>query len=122
MATWWFVSISSVIHPFDSSGENLNKIVEIGNSDYTMASKLSAKELLAELLEFAEELGTTPTRAQMDEREPYSSTPYYTEFGSGNTALEAAGLVTNHDNSIPKNELIRALQKLADKSDRLPRF
>lgn len=87
-----------------------------------MASKLSAEQLISDLQAFAEELGEVPTRAQMNQDGPHSSTPYYTEFDSWNGALKAAGLTTNHENGISKSELIRVLQKLAEKLGRPPKF
>jgi hypothetical protein len=82
----------------------------------------SRETLIADLLAFAEELGETPTRTQMNERGPHSQTPYYTEFGSWNDALRSAGLTTNHENDVPTEALIEALRRLDDELDRLPRF
>lgn len=82
----------------------------------------SRERLLDDLRAFAEELGQTPTRTEMNESGPHSSTPYYTEFGSWNAALEAAGLETNHRNDVPDEELLEALRELDVELDRTPRF
>jgi hypothetical protein len=87
-----------------------------------MSSKLSRERLIEDLQAFAAELGETPTRTQMNDDGPHSSTPYYTEFGSWNDALEAAGLGTNHRNDVPDEELIEALRDLDEELDRTPRF
>ena len=67
--------------------------------------------LLDALRELAEELGKTPTRTEMNDHGPYSSTPYYTRWGSWNAALEAAGLGVNHRNDVSDEELIEDLQE-----------
>ncbi len=48
--------------------------------------------------------------------------PYYREFGSWNEALNAAGLLTNHRNDVPDEELIDELRRVATTLDRTPRF
>ncbi|SFK67562.1 HNH endonuclease [Halogranum rubrum] len=85
-------------------------------------TKLDKATLLANLQAFAAELGETPTRTQMNDDGPHSSTPYYTQWGSWNAALEAAGLTTNHENEISKDRLVAELQRLDTELDRLPRF
>ncbi len=87
-----------------------------------MASELSAETLITDLKAFARELEDVPTRTQMNEEGPHSATPFYTQFGSWNNALKAAGLETNHENKIPKEKLIHALQRLADELDHVPKF
>lgn len=87
-----------------------------------MSSEISAERLVADLQTFAAELGKTPTRAQMNEDGPHSSTPYYSEWGSWNAALEAAGLATNHREDTTDEELCAELRRLAGELDRLPRF
>mgnify|MGYP006273224951 FL=1 len=87
-----------------------------------MSSTLDEETLLDDLLAFAAELGETPTRTQMNDDGPHSSTPYYTRWGSWNAALAAAGLTANHENDIAEETLIGELQRLDEKLDRLPRF
>lgn len=85
-------------------------------------STFSRDELIELLRTFARDLGDTPTRTEMNDDGPVSSTPYYTEFDSWTAALQAAGLEPSHRNDIPDSELIAELQRLADKLPRLPRF
>ncbi|MFC6723004.1 homing endonuclease associated repeat-containing protein [Halobium palmae] len=80
------------------------------------------EELLEALREFADEIGETPTRTQMNESGPYSSMPYYREFGSWNAALEAAGLDVNHENSISDERLVEEMLRVEEEVGRLPRF
>ena len=87
-----------------------------------MASKIPRATLLEALQSFAAELGETPTRTQMDDAGPYSSAPYYTEWGSWNDALDAAGLAANHRADIGDEELCEELRRIDDEVGRLPRF
>ncbi|EJN58004.1 homing endonuclease associated repeat-containing protein [Halogranum rubrum] len=85
-------------------------------------TKLDKATLIADLQAFAAKLSETPTRTQMNDDGPHSSTPYYTQWGSWNAALEAAGLGTNHENEISKDRLVAELQRLDTELDHLPRF
>jgi hypothetical protein len=87
-----------------------------------MTGSPSREQLVEDLQAFAAELGETPTRTEMNDEGPHSSTPYYNEFGSWNDALEAAGLGTNHRNDVPDEELIEALRELDEELDRTPHF
>jgi hypothetical protein len=80
------------------------------------------EQLLDDLRAFAAELGKTPTRTEMNDRGPHSSTPYYTAFGSWNDALRAAGFGTNHENDVSDERLIEELRRLAKDLERVPRF
>lgn len=71
------------------------------------------EEYLEDLRDFADELGKTPTRTEMNEQGPHSSTPYYNRWGSWNDALEAAGLDPNHE-YVSREDLLADLQRLAD--------
>lgn len=88
-----------------------------------MTAQYSDDELLSGLREFAEELGRTPTMAEMNEQGPYAAQTYYHRFGSWINAQEEAGLEVD-DNNVPaklsKEELLTALQNLADELDRVP--
>lgn len=87
-----------------------------------MASEIPREKLLDALQAFAAELDETPTRKQMNETGPYSSSPYYSEWGSWNEALAAAGLTTNHRTDISNDELCAELQRVKEQLGRLPRF
>lgn len=77
-------------------------------------------ELIDDLRAFADDLGHTPTREEMNEDGPHSSTPYYNEFGSWNAALEAAGLNVHHRNDVSDDALLDELQRLDEELDRPP--
>lgn len=77
-----------------------------------MSDRERAIDLLDDLRAFADTLGETPTKAQMNDRGPHSTTPYYTAFGSWNDALEAAGLEPNHRNNVSDEELQAELRRL----------
>lgn len=79
-------------------------------------------KLIEALCELAEELGKTPTRTEMNESGRYSSQPYYTQFGGWNDALAAAGMGPNHRNTVPEEELIEELQRVAEEVGRVPRM
>ena len=79
-----------------------------------MPSKISEEELLQGLREFAEDLGETPTVAEMRDSGPYGTGPYSRAFGSWNAALLEAGLEPNHRVNISDGELCGELRDLAD--------
>lgn len=81
----------------------------------------SDEEYLDDLRDLADELGKPPTRDEMNEDGPHSSTPYYTRWGSWNDALEAAGLDTNH-REVTREELLEELRRLADEHGEPVRF
>ena len=54
--------------------------------------QISAKDLLEELQELAEDLGHPPTKAEIDELSTYSKSTYYNRFDSFESAYRKAGL------------------------------
>lgn len=86
-----------------------------------MSQSLSETELLDDLREFGEELGHAPTRPEMNESGPHSSTPYYNRFGSWNEALELAGFEPNHQ-EVSDEELFAELQRLEEELGHEPRI
>ena len=81
--------------------------------------KISGDELIEVLQDLADDLGRTPTTAEMDEQGPYSSSTYTGWFGSWDNALRAAGLEVNQYR-ISDEQLRTALQDLADDLGRTP--
>ncbi|WP_247005171.1 homing endonuclease associated repeat-containing protein [Halosolutus gelatinilyticus] len=73
----------------------------------------SDEEYLEDLLELADELGKIPSRTEMNDEGPHSSTPYYNRWGSWNDALRAAGLDTNHV-YLSEDDLLSDLRRIAD--------
>lgn len=86
-----------------------------------MNQSVSETELLDDLRAFGEELGRPPTRKEMNESGPHSSTPYYTRFGGWNEALELAGFEPNH-REVSDEELLAELRRLEDELDHEPRI
>jgi len=84
----------------------------------TSTNKLERDELLDEIDRLADDLGTTPTAAAMNEYGQYSTSPYYRVFGSWSAALQVAGFESP---TVPKerstSELLAEIQRLADDSD-----
>lgn len=85
-----------------------------------MTSIIDRWELIKALQDLAEELGERPTRKDMNERGRYSSQPYYSEFGSWNAALKAAGFEESENKQIPEDELIADIKRVAGMVDRDP--
>ena len=82
---------------------------------------ISRKELLTALQDLADELGETPTVAEMNEQGRYAVSTYIERFGSWNDAVREAGLSTNDETKgVSKEELLAALQDLADELGRAP--
>lgn len=77
-------------------------------------------ELLAGLRDLAEEVGDSPTEAQMDERGAASAATYKRRFGSWNDALRAAGLAVNRERDIRDEDLLDEIRRLAADLDRVP--
>lgn len=79
-------------------------------------------ELIAALWALADSPDDAPTREEVNSGGRFSAQPYYTEFGSWNAALEAAGFNLNHRNGIPDGELEEEMRRLADEKGRAPTF
>lgn len=63
---------------------------------YVMPRSIPNERLIENLKQFAQELGETPTRAEMREQGPHNPKTYRRNFGSWNDALAKAGLEPNH--------------------------
>jgi hypothetical protein len=85
-------------------------------------SQIPRDDLLDALSDLADALGVTPTRSQMNGSGRYSHRPYYTEFGSWNAALRAAGFEPNHETTVTDEALLEELRRLANKMDGTPRL
>lgn len=81
----------------------------------------SKKELLEEIRRLADDIGETPTIAELRERGEYSIKPYVDRFGSWNSAVEAAGLESRSSTrSVSESDLIADLQRVATDSEGVP--
>jgi len=70
----------------EEAGLDINKKIECVKSK---------RQLIEDLQQFAEELGRTPTKGDMNDDGPWDSTTYQRNFGSWNEALKEAGLKIN---------------------------
>jgi DNA-binding protein H-NS len=82
--------------------------------------EISREALIEELLRLAEKLEKSPGKREMDEVGKYSYTAYRNEFGTWNEALLEAGLEPN-TKEIPREDLLQALEDLAENLERIPR-
>ena len=80
------------------------------------------EDLIDAMQRLADEIGTVPTKDEMDEQGSYSSRPYLNEFGTWRAALEAAGLDsdTRRKGRIPTACLTAELRRLDDELDHTP--
>jgi len=85
-----------------------------------MPAKVSREELLDALRELAADVDGTPTRQQMNDHGRYSRSPYDTEFGGWNAALDAAGLGTNKATDLTDDDLCADIQRVADELGEAP--
>lgn len=81
---------------------------------------ISDEELTAELVRLGRELGTAPTKAQMNECGEYSVGPYLDRHEGWNDALRDAGFRPNSRNKIPRRELLEELERVADEIGHTP--
>ena len=80
---------------------------------------LSREQLLEDLRAYADDLGCTPTVAEMRADGPYTEKPYVSRWGTWTDAIEAAGLEPNV--SRPSDwELLNELRAFADELGRTP--
>lgn len=100
---------------FGSWNESLNK----AGLEYNIQSNISRSELIEKLVRFADELGGTPSKPEMNRQGPFSANTYIREFESWNQAIEQAGLQTNVEQNVSENKLIKEIKRLAEE-DRAP--
>ena len=97
-----------------------NSLQKAGMDINETGSNISREGLLKELKEFADKIGKTPTKREMSNQGPRSSTTYENYFGSWNNALQRVGLDTNHEKNPPKERLIADLQEFAERLGKTP--
>lgn len=77
-------------------------------------------QLREAIQELADELEKTPTRTELKQHKGIAQSAIDNHFGSWNGALRAAGFDPPHRKDIPTEELITALQSLAESQDETP--
>ena len=97
-----------------------NEAIEEAELDRNIQRNITTSELIEQLIQFADELGRTPTKPEMNKKGPYAATTYLRKFGSWNEALEQAGLQINIEKNISDDNLIEEIKRLADELDRTP--
>ena len=97
-----------------------NNALDAADFNPTLRRDIPEDELIDEIQSLADSLGRTPTLKDLNEHGRFSPDPYRNRFGSWNAALLKASVSTNHRVNISKNELLTALQSLADQLGRTP--
>lgn len=97
-----------------------NSALKEANIGINREKNISESDLVNELHRLGEELGQTPSAADMDNEGRFSVGTYERQFGSWNEAIKEAGLDLNNRSDIPKLELLNAIQRLADEMGQTP--
>lgn len=85
--------------------------------------KYSKEDLLEELVELSEKLGSRPRAKDIREKSKYSVTTYQDKFGSLSEATEKAGLPAHSkQDSLSSEELLEELRRLYSKLSRPPTY
>lgn len=87
-----------------------------------MPNQIPEDELIEELQRLADDLGETPTAADMDDNGAYSHGTYVTRFGTWNQAVETAGLTPNtgRGDHVSDEALLDDLKHVAETVERTP--
>jgi hypothetical protein len=103
-----------------SFGDWNEAVKSAGLEPYSVPASPDRDFLLDELHRVADELGETPTMREMAEKGKFTSSPYETEFGTWNNALETAGFEPNLRRNISDDNLLEEMRRLADELGRTP--
>lgn len=85
-----------------------------------MTDSRTKPDLIEDLQVFAEELGKTPTKEEMNEYGPHYGKLYQDKFGTWNNALEAAGLEPNLVHNIQRDDLLEDIERVANVLNKTP--
>jgi len=75
---------------------------------------VSQSDLIEDLQQVAEELGESPSQPQYNQHGKYTHQVAYDRFDSWNDALDAAGLATEYDAKLPKEELLDDIRRVGE--------
>ena len=78
-----------------------------------MSKQLTRERLVADLRQFAADLGKSPTRTELNEYGPHYGKLYQKEFGTWNDALQAAGLEPNLVHNVSRSDLLADIERVA---------
>ena len=120
------LSTSTYYTHFDTWKAAINKGNLEEKYDLLSGFDISSEDLLDEIKRFVSVLGRAPTIAEMNELGAYSERTYRRRFGSWSRSLERAGVEESErerdKTQITEQELIAALQALANELGRSPSF
>lgn len=97
-----------------------NNALREAGFDVNNRSDIPELELLNALQRLGNEVGQTPTAADMEQQGQFGWATYEKAFGSWNTALRRAGFEPNVRGDIPETELREELQRLKDELGHVP--
>jgi len=103
----------------DKFGSWNNALKEVG-LDINVNYNITRDDLINEVKRLSDKLNRTPKQKDMRNKGKWSMNTYRNQFGSWNNALKEAELEINEEYSIPKNQLINHLKKLANELNRTP--
>ncbi len=105
---------------YDSVFESWNAALEEAEIEINRRQCITDEELLDELRNIKNKIGTTPTSDDMRKNNRPDVKIYSRRFGSWNKALRKAGLNVNRVANITNNELLEDLKRVADNLSRPP--
>lgn len=80
-----------------------------------MPAAIGREDLITGFIEFAEELGRTPTATEMRAHGPHAVSTYQREFGLWNNAIKEIGYEPNHEHNVDRIEVTCAYCGEVDK-------
>ena len=100
--------VSTYLNKFGSWNDTVREV----GLEPTRERDVPKKELIDEIQRLAEELGGSPTVAEMREHGDYGVSTCSSEFGTWNEALKTAGVGTNKEKDVPKSDLLAEIHRL----------
>jgi predicted GIY-YIG superfamily endonuclease len=82
--------------------------------------KIKKSELISEIQRVASIIGKPPKRDELEEHSEYSWSVFVKRFGSYNDAIREAGFEPENLRKVPRDELIKELNRISDELGRPP--